>query len=104
MGLLKNAGALLAEAENSYRIEAFDDISSKAISARMMANQVNEDAIALRNDSFLAFQNVLFFNLMASIIGSILFCVLIWLAWRFFKRRFINRLLDKQPKVVKEDF
>ena len=75
---LNNAGALLAEAENSYRSGAFDDISSKAVSARMIANQVNEDAIALRNDSFLAFQNVLFFNLMVSIIGSILFCLLLW--------------------------
>ena len=101
---LNNAGALLAEAENSYRSGAFDDISSKAASARMIANQVNDDAIVLRNESSLAFQNFLFFNLMVSIIGSILFCILIWVAWRFFKRRFINRLLDKQPKVVREGF
>lgn len=101
---LNNAGALLAEAENSFRSGAFDGISSKAVSARMIANQVNDDALALRNESSLVFQNVLFLNLMFSIIGSILFSLLVLFAWRFFKRRFINRLLDKQPKVVREAF
>lgn len=97
---LNSAGSLLAAAENSYKNGNFANITSKVHSAVLIANQVNTDAIALREDSLAASQNSFWLTLTFTIVGSVIFSLVLWFGWRSFKKHFMDRLLGKQPEVV----
>ncbi len=97
---LNTAGALLAEAENAYNTGNLNNVISTADSARLVANQVNSDAIGLRNSSITQSQNNLLFTVVFSVISAITFVVVMFLIWRRFKRGFTEKLLSSKPKVV----
>lgn len=98
---LNAAGAVLAEAENDYNTGNLNNVVSAANNARLMANQVNSDAIGLRNSSINQSRNNLLFTVVFSVISSIVFVLVIFLIWRRFKREFSEKLLSSKPKVFK---
>lgn len=99
---LNSAGELLASAENSLRSGSKTNVAVDAQKAKAIANQVNDDAIALRAESLSASQVNFCLTLTFSVMGAVVFSLSLWLAWRWFKNRFINRLLGMKPKVVED--
>ena len=98
---LNTAGALLAQAENAYQTGNLGNVTSAADSARLIANQVNSDAIGLRNSSITQSQNNTLLTVIFSVGAALLFVVLMVLVWRRFKRGFNRKFLALKPTVVK---
>ena len=97
---LNGAGQLLADAENIYKSGSSENVTYAARNAIALANQINDEAIALRNVNILASQNNLWFTLAFSLVGAVVFACAIFFIWRWFKRRFITRFLDMRPEVL----
>jgi hypothetical protein len=97
---LNIAGALLAEAENEQRSDSSINVTTKAMNALIIANQVNDDALSLRNVSLVRSQNNLWLTLTFSLVAVIAFEISLFILWRRFKRSYINKLLGMKPEVV----
>jgi predicted PurR-regulated permease PerM len=97
---LNAAGAFLAEANNAYQTGNLSNSTSAADDARLIANQVNSDAIGLRNSSVTQSQNNTFLTVIFSVGAAFIFVVLMLLVWRRFKRGFSWKLLASKPTVV----
>jgi hypothetical protein len=97
---LNSAGTLLAQAENSYNAGNLANITSSANNAQTIANQVNNDAIRLRNESITFAQNNLLLTLVFSLGGAFVFVVILLLVWRRFKRSYMKKLLELRPRGV----
>jgi hypothetical protein len=96
---LNSAGELLAEADNDYQSGNLNDVASNANNANLIANQVNNEAISLRNASISQsqtnFVSILFFSMDAVTV----FVVVLLLVWRWFKRSYIKSLSEAKPEV-----
>jgi hypothetical protein len=97
---LNNAGALLAEAQNAYNSGNSTNVSSLAESVQQIANQVNLQALNLRDASIVKSQNNLLLTVSFSVIGAVLFGLCLLFVWRRFKRGFIKKLLDAKPELI----
>jgi hypothetical protein len=94
---LNTAGTLLAEAENYYKAGYLINVTSVADNARLIANQVNSDALGLRNLSISQSQNNSLFTIVFSIMSTIAFIVVMFLIWRGYKRVSYRKLLNSKP-------
>jgi hypothetical protein len=90
----------LANAQNAVNSGSTANITSNLENVRQMANQVNDDALNLRNVSLVDSQNSLWLTLIFSVAGAVVFCVSLFIVWRRFKRAFIKKLLSTKPEVV----
>jgi hypothetical protein len=97
---LNTAGVLLAEAQNAYNSGNTTNVSFIADNVRQIADQVNSDAVNLRNASVLNSQNSFWLTLVFSVVGAVVFGVSLFIVWRRFKRDFIKKLLGSKPEVV----
>jgi hypothetical protein len=97
---LNIAGELLVEAENEQRSDSSINVTTKAMNALIIANQVNDDALSLRNVSLVKSQNNLWLTLTFSLVAVIAFGISLFILWRRFKRSYINKLLGMKPEVV----
>jgi hypothetical protein len=97
---LNTSGDLLADAQNAYNSGNMSNVASNAESARQIAEQVNFDAVNLRNVSLDQSQNSLWFTLAFSVIGAIVFGISLFIVWRRFKRSHMNKLLGMKPEVI----
>ena len=97
---LNTAGVLLAAAQNAYNSGNTANVTLIAENVRQIADQVNGDAINLRNASFVESQNSFWLTLIFSIVGAGVFGLSVWFVWRRFKRTFIKKLLGAKPEVV----
>lgn len=97
---LNTAGTILADAQNALNSVNTANITSNLENARQIANQVNDDALILRNVSLVGSQNSFLLTLSFSILGSVAFGFSLLIVWRRFKRVFIKKLLCTKPEVV----
>ncbi len=97
---LNIAGGLLAEAENEQRSGSSINVTTKTNNALVIANQVNDDAINLLNTQSVNSRNNFWLTISFSTVGGCIFVILLALAWKRFKRRFINKLLEMKPEVT----
>ena len=97
---LNTAGEFLAQANNYYRGGNLANVTSNADNARSIANQVNTEAITIRNNSVARSQNSLLISLIFSFGGSLVFVVVLLLVWRRFKRSYLKKLLGLKPLGV----
>lgn len=102
MTRLNDAGQLLAEAENAYQNGNLSEVSSKAQSARLIANQVNSETLNLRYLSLIGTQDSFWLTLVFSVIGAVAFTTILSFVWRRFKRAYIKKLLEMKPEVIKD--
>jgi ATP-dependent Zn protease len=100
LATLNTAGALLAEADNAYQTGSLDNANSLANNARSISIQVNSEAIGLRNSSNSASQSNMVLTAFFSVIAAIIFCELMLLMWRRFKRGYNRKLLTSKPMVA----
>ena len=99
---LNTAGELLAEAENAYRSGNLANVASKAENARQIADQVNSDALTLRDVSLVESQNNFWMTLAFSVVSVVVFGIVLLLVWRRFKRGYIKKLFALKPEVVED--
>jgi cytochrome bd-type quinol oxidase subunit 2 len=97
---LNTAGELLAKAENTYNSGNLTNVTSNAESALQLADQVNSDALALRETSLLESQKNFWYTMIFSVVGAAVFGIALLLTWRRFKRSFTNKLLGMKPMAV----
>ncbi len=97
---LNTAGVLLAEAQNAYNNGNTANVTFITENVVQIANQVNNDAISLRNDSLVESQNSFWLTYTFSVVGAALFGISMLFVWRRFKRSFIKKLLGSKPEVV----
>ena len=97
---LNTAGALLAQADNDYNVGNLENVTSSANNARTIANQVNSDAIGLRNSSVTQSQNNSLLTVFFSVISTIIFIAAMFLVWRRVKNGFSRKLLNSKPVVA----
>jgi hypothetical protein len=99
---LNTAAEYLVTAENSYRSGDLANVNSNVEDTVEIANQVNSDALALRETSLIKSQESFWSTLIFSVVGAIVFSLLLMLAWRRFKRSYMNKLLGMRPEVVED--
>jgi hypothetical protein len=97
---LDKAGDILADAQNALNSGSTANIASNLENGLQIANQVNSEAINLRNVSILHSQNNFWLTLTFSTVGVILFIISLLLVWRRFKRSNTNKLFSKKPEAV----
>jgi hypothetical protein len=97
---LNSAGEFLAEADNAYRSGNLANVTSEAENARLMADQVNSNALSLLNASIGGSQNSFVLTLIFSVDGVFVFVVVLLLVWRRFKRGYMKKLHGLKPEVV----
>ena len=97
---LNTAGDLLAGAQNVLNSGNSVNITSNLENVRLIADQVNVDAVNLRNVSLVNSQNFHWLILTFSVMGAVVFVFFLLVVWRRFKRGSIRKLLETKPEVV----
>lgn len=97
---LNTAGEILAEAQNALNSGTIANVTSETENAIQIADQVNFDAVNLRNDSLVKSQENFWFILIFSVVGAVVFSVLLLFVWRRFKRFYTKKLLGMKPEVI----
>lgn len=99
---LSSAGEFLAEAENAYLNGNLTTAISKAENAILLVEQVNADALRLRDAALVESQNNYWSTLTFSVIGVFVFCIVLLIVWRRFKYVHVNKLLGMKPEVIED--
>ena len=97
---LDEAGALLAEAEVLRRNGSVDEAAGLADQAVVIADDVEREALELKNLASVNRQNVFWFSSVCSLIGVSVFLVVLFFVWSWFRRVYVRRLLRMKPEVV----
>lgn len=94
------AAGLLAEAENAYRFGSPNLVSAKAGEAITIANAVQNEASRLKEASLAGAQTAFWLTLVFSIVGAVVFSVILFYLWRWFKRFYVKRMLNMKPELT----
>jgi hypothetical protein len=94
------ACALLDNTENAQRSNDSIDVTAKIINAQQIAEQVNEDAIQLLDESASNYSTTFWATIIFSIIFSFFFVLILFFVWRRFKQHYTRKLLGMKPEVV----
>ena len=98
---LNTAGELLADAQNTYNSgNNAANVISMAEHAIQIAQQVNVDALNLRNNAQFESQNKIQNTVIFSVVGAIVFVILLFLIWRRFRRAHLIKVFGMRPEVV----
>jgi hypothetical protein len=97
---LNTAGELLANAQNAYNSGNTANVISMVENVTQLAEQINGEAINLRNKSVIESQNSFLLTLIFSTVGAVVFGVSLLYGWRRFRRSFMKKLLGLKPEVV----
>lgn len=100
---LNVAGQLLADVQNAFRSGSLTGVASKANSAKQIADQVNTEALKLKEASLTLTRNSFWFTLTFSIGGAIVFGLVMLLIWQRFRRSYLKKLLSMKPEVVQNE-
>ncbi len=96
---LNYAADLLAQAEIAYRNGDVNTAVEMANSAVPIASEVLDAAVTAKNEALVADQTALLSAIAFSVVGSVVFVLVLFAVWRFFKRSYVRNLLDKRPEV-----
>ena len=97
---LNTAGQLLSEAQNAYANgNNAANVASMVENINQIARQISTDALNLRNESLIESMNRIEFTLIFSVVGGIVFSILLFFVWRRFKRTHVEKVLGMKPEV-----
>jgi hypothetical protein len=99
---LNIANDLLSQAENNFHAGIIENVSNYADNARLIANQVNTDAIVLQKASDASARENLFFTAFFTLDALVIWIFVIFVVWRKIKSRYVKRLYDLKPEVKEE--
>jgi hypothetical protein len=99
MGRMNDAGVALTGAKVALAAGNYSDAFSRAGECRILANGVLSDAGVLKNDAA-AQASRWWVTVLLSVLGSVVFVVVLFLVWRRFKRYYSDKLLGSRPEVA----
>ena len=100
---LNQAGELLAQAHNSYRLEDFDDAARFADLCGRIGEEVRVEAHDLKSLAVEEAGQRFRWTVIGSILGVAIVVGASFLGWRVFKRRYYRRVLGMKPEVGSDD-
>ena len=101
MGRLNEAGDALASARAALEMENYNDAVSRAGVCKSLVSGVVGDADALKADA-LATKSSWWITVSFSVVGSVVFVVVLFLVWGWFKRVYAEKLLKMKPEVASD--
>lgn len=101
MGRLNEAGDALAGARAALEMENYGDAVSRADLCKSLASGVVGDADVLKADA-LAAKLSWWITVSFSVVGSVVFVVVLFLVWGWFKRVYAEKLLKMKPEVASD--
>jgi hypothetical protein len=99
---LDEAGGLLAEAENAYRVGNFSEAVSKADKCSMLADGVVGEALSLKSSALADAQKATLQTLTFSCVGGVAFLTVLFFVWGWFKRAYAEKLMRMKPEVASD--
>jgi len=96
---LNTADGLLAQAENSIRTGDSTTAAAQADSVLPIAQQVTTAAQSAKQTAIVSSQNAFWLTMALTVIGSIMFILVLFLVWRRFKQSYLKRLSEAKPEV-----
>jgi CHASE3 domain sensor protein len=97
---LNVAAGDLAQAENSYRTGDFNAAGTQTDSVLQIAQEVTISAQDAQQAAPVSGQNAFWFIIVFTVIGAIVFVLVLFLVWRRVKQRYIKSLFAAKPEVV----
>jgi hypothetical protein len=99
---INTAQDILAQAENSYRTSDFNTAATQADNVLPITKQVTLDAQNAKQNAMVSSQNSFWFTISLTVIGIFVFALVLFLVWRRFKAKYIERLSELKPEVVNQ--
>ena len=96
---LNGASDLLAQAENVYRIGDNNKAANDADAVLPIAQQVTAVAQTAQGSVSASIQAAVFPTVAFTVEGAVVFVLVLFLVWSWFKRRYIKSLSDAKPEV-----
>jgi predicted dinucleotide-utilizing enzyme len=100
---LNDAANLLVQAENSYSAGDTTAAANKADSVLTIAQEVNAAAQVARETASVNARNVLVSAILLAIIGALVISLGLFMLWRWFKQRYLNKLSETKPEVTSNE-
>jgi hypothetical protein len=97
---LNNAANILAGAENSYRAGDITATIAKANSLLPIAQEITNNAQVLKQSAIVNGQNNFWSTIIFTIVIAVVFVLVLFFIWRWFKRNYMNRLSESKPEVT----
>jgi hypothetical protein len=98
---LNQAGKLLTDAKNYYRVGFTANASINAIKSYSISNKIVIDAKILEKSNFTTDSITYLFPL--SVSGIVISGIIIFFAWRYFKSQYYKKLFNLKPKVKENE-
>jgi CHASE3 domain sensor protein len=89
----------LASAQNSYRTGDLNGAGNQADHVVLIAEQVTSAAQSAERAALVSGQNSFLEKIALTVIGLIVFILVLFLVWRRFKRHYIEDLSDAKPEL-----
>lgn len=96
---LNEAGRILTEAESAYKAGDFSKAMAMAGECSILADNIVSEASNLRERAIVNAETVFWHNLAISIFGTAAFLVALVFAWNWFKRAYVERMLNMKLEV-----
>ena len=100
---INTAQSILAQAENSYRTGDINAAVTQADSVLPIAQQVTALAQTAKQTATVNAQNASNATIALTVIGSVIFVLVLFQVWRLFKRRYIKNLSEAKPELVSNE-
>jgi LPXTG-motif cell wall-anchored protein len=97
------AQGLLAEAENAFRTGDSNAAANLADSVFPIAQSVVVTAQDAKQDALNSNQTNVISTIVLTVVGVIVFVLVLLFVWRRFKQNYINKLLKTKPEVVSDE-
>lgn len=92
----------LSKAENNYRIGDYTTAVSQAESVVLSAQEVSAAAQNAKEDAIISVKNAFWSKTVFTLIGSVVFVLLLFLVWRQLKKRYIDNVFQAKPEVCNQ--
>jgi hypothetical protein len=99
---LNVAHGILAQAENANRIGDINTTVNQADNVITLAQQVTAAAQNAKQTALTSNQNALYSTLALTVIGSVVFILVLLFVWRRFKRYYIKNWAEAKTEVVSQ--
>jgi ABC-type uncharacterized transport system permease subunit len=96
---LDEVGSNLTWAEVALAAGNYSDAVGFAGVCKSEADLVGVDAVGLGNDAVLAAGDW-WMMVVFSVVGSVVFVVVLFFVWRWFKRGYLKRVMQSRPEVT----
>ena len=100
---LNDAGELLAKAKVAYRLEDFDEVVFSASLCSEISENVKNEADELHVETYGSKITVFWLTSTGSLVGVVAVGFGSFWGWRFFKKRYYERVLEMKPEVSSDE-